>query len=175
MRREQIHSWLQSVVVIGLLVIAYVTVWDPARDALMVTVVHPVLTYSAPPDSPATIDLREASGTVRIDLGGENPTGRVSPPAGIRFLLPAVFLILVASSRPYWFLFWGGHVFLAVCVLFWWVVAIRGGSVGAHIASFMEAYIVDAYSLVVPLVVLLGSSSASSKVPSTISSEVGTP
>jgi hypothetical protein len=161
MRREQVHSWVHRSVIIGLLAIGYLTVWSPARDALMGAVVHPVLTCLIPPDSEATVGLHEASGTVRIDLGDESPSGRIPPPAGIRFLLPAAFLILVASSRPYWLLFWSGHVLLTTCVLLWWVFAIRYGPIGAHIASFMSAYIVDAYSLVIPILAV----SSSGKVP----------
>lgn len=76
-------------------------------------------------------------------------------PVGVIFLLPALLLVAVYPSRPFWLWLLGYHVVLGVVSAF--VFALGVGYVEAAFAvyTFSRTYLAEAVSLVVPLLLLL--------------------
>lgn len=82
-------------------------------------------------------------------------------PAGITFLLPALFLITLAPQRLYWLWFWGGHVVIGAIVMGLGAFTVGGVAIAPRVLHFTLAYLVDAYSLFVPALVLVRVEAAS--------------
>jgi len=61
--------------------------------------------------------------------------------------------VLVAPGRPDWLSFGAGHVGLSALAVGGGAVMIGAPGVGAPIVTFVQAYLVDAYSLAVPALV----------------------
>lgn len=130
----------------GLLFVGYWTAWRPARTVVLNQVAVPVLQWSAPTE--AAVQAR--GGPVRIALPGDTETS-VPAPAGIPFLLPALFLIAAFPKRPYWALFWVGHCMLFGLVVASWSAALMQWPGAAVLAGFLQTYGVDLYSIGVPV------------------------
>jgi hypothetical protein len=78
----------------------------------------------------------------------------MAAPAGVRFLLPALILILAAPRRPYWLAFWAGHLLVSAFITLNWWFALQGVGAGVYLADFANGYLVMVYSLVAPLPVI---------------------
>lgn len=131
---------------IVLLFVGYWTAWRPARTVVLNQVAVPVLQWSAERES----DVQASAGPARLTLPSGQERG-LPAPAGVPFLLPALFLVAAFPRKPYWFLFWVGH-----CALFFLIVALWSGALmmwpGAEaVAGFMQTYGVDLYSIGVPV------------------------
>ena len=76
-------------------------------------------------------------------------------PVGVIFLLPALLLVAVYPTRPFWLWLLGYHLALGVASAF--VYALGVGYVEAAFAvyTFSRTYLAEAVSLVVPLLLLL--------------------
>jgi hypothetical protein len=71
----------------------------------------------------------------------------MAAPAGVRFLLPALILVLAAPRRPYWLAFWAGHLLVSAFITLSWWFALQGVGAGVYVAGFTDTYLLDAYSL----------------------------
>jgi hypothetical protein len=149
-----VARWLLRITLAALLVIAYFTVWEAVRNGWGQSVVYPVLSRVAhiSDSHRASPSGRQVSIIRTLDAGGETRFS-VLPPAGVKFLLPAIFLVLVAPTRPAWAYFGAGHLLLSA-------VAIGGGAAliivpqfGEPFLAFVQSYLVDVYSLTVPILV----------------------
>jgi hypothetical protein len=78
----------------------------------------------------------------------------MAAPAGVRFLLPALILILAAPRRPYWLAFWAGHLLVSAFITLSWWFALQDVGAGVYLADFANTYLVMVYSLVAPLSVI---------------------
>lgn len=144
-------AWLHRTVLAGLLVTAYLYAWTPARTAWVTHLAVPVLEHSAPPE--AQVSARPRAHTVRVQA----PSGATltySAPAGVKFLLPGLFLAVFGAARPRLGLFFGGHLFLGGVILLLDAVGVTGVPGGLSLADFVQQYGVDAYSLTMPILVL---------------------
>lgn len=133
-------------VLMGLLFIGYWTAWRPARSVVLNQAAVPVLEWSA--ESPNAI--RASGGPVNITLPNGNETG-LPAPAGIPFLLPALFLIAAFPKRAYWALFWVGHCMVFALMVAAWSAALMEWPGAAALAGFLQTYGVDLYSLGIPV------------------------
>lgn len=130
----------------GLLFVGYWTAWRPARTVVLNEAAAPVLQWSAPTDTA----VQARGGPVRITLPGGMSTS-LPAPAGIPFLLPALFLVAAFPKRLYWLFFWAGHCALFFLLVAAWSAALMGWPGALPIADFLKTYGVDLYSLGVPI------------------------
>jgi len=151
----------------GLLLLVYLLLWSPVRRGIVVHGVYPVLNAAAT-EGEATVTLNTAAGVVRIDVARKKTSsmhsgrdlpefwrGTLAAPAGVKFLLPALFLVVLAPGRPYWLYFGAGHLVLGGLALGSGVVLLHAPTYGEPLLRFVQSYATDAYSLGVPALVLI--------------------
>lgn len=148
-------SWLQRFIIVALLSASYLTAWSPAKSELMVSVVYPTVITVTPLEHHGRIRLHEAAGTIRFFYRGDIRTLKVPPPAGARFFIPALFIVLMRPFRPYWFYFWLGHFLVSASIIALAWIGLRSVTSSIYGALFVQAYVVDAYSLLVPMLILI--------------------
>lgn len=151
-----------------LLLVAYVFAWRPAQCKIMKSAVHPALAAVVPEEADASVAFRPASATVRIHTP-DNPvqsSGTMAAPAGVKFLLPGLIIVLLAPCRPYWMYFWIGHLLIGGVILLGWTLTIQGLDAAVFLPIFVRSYVVDAYSLVFPVLIWVRSGEAQEKIPS---------
>ena len=73
-------------------------------------------------------------------------------PAGVRFLLPALFPPVVAPRRPYWLVLWAGHYGLALLSLAALALGLWGVAAGFAVHAVASRYLVDAFGLGVAVI-----------------------
>ena len=147
-------TWIVRLVAATLLVVAYFTAWQSVRTGWSDSVVYPALSaLAASSDTHRVVASAQRVVVVRKQASGGTARFAVAPPAGIKFLLPALFIVLITPLRPYWLYFATGHMVLSA-------IAVCGGAIlilmpgGADLfLVFVQSYLVDAYSLIVPVIV----------------------
>jgi hypothetical protein len=146
-------AWLHRSLLAGLLLATYLFAWTPARTAW--THGTAALFEHVLPAAHA-VSARASAHTVRIQHS--NDTGiTYRAPAGIKFLLPGLFLVLIAPVRPRLFLFLGGHLGLGLLTMILILAAARGCPGGLAVARFLQSYGLDTYSLAVPVLLMVRS------------------
>jgi hypothetical protein len=103
-------------------------------------------------DAEATVTARPAAHAVRVQMSADDRF-RYRAPAGVKFLLPGLFLVVIAPARPRLWAFFGGHLALGALALGLGAGGIAGLPGGVALARFVQTYGVDAYSLAVPTLV----------------------
>lgn len=145
-----------------LLLSAYLWLWRPARTWLTQHAARPLLTSVATLSGDATRATRFAvrSGNIPrvlrvVPLPSEEVEERQGAsflaPAGIRFLLPALFLIAAFPRRPYWVWLWLLHVGAGIAALAVLAAGVGGWSGGLVAYRFWNGFALDLFSLLVPL------------------------
>jgi hypothetical protein len=121
---------------------------------MLTGVANPVLQRVALGSPDASVHLNRSAQVLRIQYGPER-TDRTSvpAPAGVPFLLPALFLCILAPRRPVWLFFLLGHVGMSGLVVISWAVALQGSGLAIHVAQALGSYGIDAYSLMIPALV----------------------
>jgi hypothetical protein len=143
-------AWLHRAALAGLLLAAYLWGWTPARTAWVEHGAAPLLTMVSPPD--AAVTARPAAHIVRV-TPADGDAMTYTAPAGVKFLLPGLFLILIAPARPRLGAFFGGHLGLGALALGLAAAGLAGLPGGLGLAGFVQTYGVDAYSLAVPTII----------------------
>jgi hypothetical protein len=142
-------AWLHRAGLAGLLLAAYLWAWTPARTA-WTDGSAALLTRAAPTEVDVT--ARPAAHTIRLS-GADASEARYTAPAGIKFLLPGLFLLLIGPARPRLWAFFAGHLGLGALALGLTAAGLAGLPGGLGLAGFVQTYGVDAYSLAVPVFV----------------------
>ena len=133
----------------------YLYVWSPyGRPAVLQRVEAPLLERVASPSWTITVAPDAHRLSLSPPSSAPSPVPSASPrsirrtaPAGVRFLLPALGLVLLAPGRLYWLALWGGHVALGLLGLGFLVLGVAGLPVGFVLHDFTTAYLIDAFSL----------------------------
>jgi hypothetical protein len=136
----------------SLLVVSYFALWQPARDVWMSSIVYPVLARSAA--GSAEHSIHQAGRRVQVTHGAATQSPEryaLAPPAGVKFLLPALFIVAIAPYRPDWVLFLAGHLVLAVLITSAFAGFVVGAPILGELGKVLQTYIKDAYSLIVPI------------------------
>jgi hypothetical protein len=133
----------------------YLFCWQPVRTVLLRDVAYPALQQAAAGTAyvaayqpgPQTVGFR----SVQPDTPAPPTLPR---PSGVRMLLPALLLVALRPTRLVWLGFAGGHLALYTA----WTAALTFGlavaPVGFSAARLIGQYLIDAYSLGVPALVV---------------------
>ena len=140
-------SWLHRTILAGLLLTAYLYAWTPLRTQW--TKMATVILQEAAPAS-QTVTARPDAHTMQVSASDGGDTISYRAPAGVKFLLPGCFLLLLAPARPRLGSFWAGHAGLGLLTVATATAGLAGLPGGLGLASFIQQYGVDAYSLAVP-------------------------
>lgn len=146
---DALPSWIHRLVLGGLLLTAYLSAWTPARTAWTEHSAA-LLTRATPAET--TVSPRLSAHRIRLS-STDGPSTRYTAPAGVKFLLPALFLLLIAPTRPRLAVFFAGHLLLGALALGLLTAGTAGLPAGLGLARFVQTYGVDAYSLAVPVFV----------------------
>lgn len=101
--RPPIRAIIVRVLLIGLFVGSYVTVWRPVRDWASAHVMAPLLAevdtprarqYTVSGERPRAIEIRSAPGSKSV--------ADMAAPTGLLFVIGSVFLLALYPTRPYW-------------------------------------------------------------------------
>lgn len=131
-----------------LLLVAYVGVWgDTARIAYVDHIARPVLSAAGAEAPSYTVHLRPAARTLSVTDASGQPVAQQHAPAGVPFLLPALFLVLWAPMRRYWIGLWGAHIALAILGLLALAAGLALHDAAFLIQRFLSAYVVDVVSI----------------------------
>ena len=137
------------VLLAGLLLGAYFYAWRPYGRTTAVRSVAVPLCRAATAASAGSWTVRARPGRRRLLLrspSGDRSLGWTAP-AGVRFLLPALGLVLVAPRRLYWLGLWGGHVVLGTLGLALLCLGMVAGDGWLVLYDALTQYLVDAFSL----------------------------
>jgi hypothetical protein len=143
-------SWAHRTVLAGLLLVTYLFAWTPARTAWTRTAAT-VLDRA----TPAATKVSARPDAHVISLQPENePSFAYTAPAGVKFLLPGLFLLFIAPPRPFLGAFFAGHLALGGLTLGLAAATLAGLPGGLGLAGFVQSYGVDVFSLGVPVFIL---------------------
>jgi hypothetical protein len=151
----RLRRWGEAGVLVGLVLLFYFLAWRPVRGVIAHKVAAPVLQEAARIEG--GVGRAEARGrrvTIVVPHGEESERGVYPAPAGVVFLLPALFIAGIAPRWPYWLFFGLGHILLSGITLIFWCLALAGWPAGAEVAAFTNRYVSAAYSIGVPVLVL---------------------
>lgn len=151
--------WLTGALLAALMAVAYVVLWRPARAYVTQQVVYPAFAalqteraqrFRLVPAGPRAIEVTWAHSSLAVP--GEVPPAYQAP-AGILFLLPALFLIAAYPHRPYWVYFALWHVVLGTLSFTAIYVGIGWSGWGFAAHAFLLRYFIPATSLGAPALV----------------------
>ena len=150
------------------LLAAYVAVIRPVREVVAQHVAYPVF---------AAVDTERSAGFEVVQPGRRPeavfvyPAGEVPPPdahpaegpepaiwtapAGVIFLLPAMFLLAAFPARPYWLYLLGYHVALGVGTVLLFALGIGWAAWAFDAHQFARTYVSEGVSLTIPLLLFL--------------------
>ena len=154
-------SWTLRAVVLPLVVVAYMTLWQPIRSHWGPDVALPLLQAVTEGSDTSSVSIRGRSVLVQFTIGADKAAPEaldrspknltLPPPAGIQFLLPALFIVGFLPHRPTCAFFFLGHVGLSGVVLLTCAGGLLGLPLTPWIAGFTQEYLIDIYSLTVPI------------------------
>jgi len=144
-----IRAVVRRALLVALLLGAYVYGWRPyGRPASVHALAAPLL-RSVVAGAPRPWEVRPRPGGHRLTLaaGDGAPSIGWTAPAGVRFLLPALGVALLAPRRPYWLVLWGGHLLLGGLGLLFLCLGVTTGAFWFLLYDGLTQYLVDAFSL----------------------------
>lgn len=146
-----VFAGLKRAVLIGLLVLAYVGAWRPARSWLAHQVLYPAFS-SIETERADEYRLRKAPLGVAAH-STDRRTRRFRVPVGILFLLPALILVLLFPDRPYWLYLWLYLVALGGLGGVSFGIGLGWTSWGFHLQAILTGHFRTATSLGAPVLV----------------------
>lgn len=102
-RRPTVRAIVVRVLIVGLFMGGYVTVWRPVRDWASAYVMAPLLAevdtprarqYAVSGERARAIEIRPAAGT--------DPVADMAAPTGLLFVIGSVFLLALYPTRLFW-------------------------------------------------------------------------
>ncbi len=161
-RTVEKHPRLWGVFLAGLLFVSYIVAIRPAREAFAQHVAYPVFA-AVDTERSRTLDVvqpeRRAEAVFVLPKGEElapNIKGIVwAAPAGVIFLMPAMFLIVAFPTRPYWFYLLGYHAVLGLGTIALFALGIGWFPSFFDVHEFARTYVSEGVSLTVPLLLFL--------------------
>ena len=156
MSTRDCSQWGTATVLAALLVAAYVAVLRPARVILTCHLSYPSL-EAIETERAQRFRIKLRDGNLSIGLRSSTPSvaaGSFRAPAGILFLLPALFLVAFFPYRPYWLYIGGFHLVLGALQLGAVVMGLGWTDWGFTLNRFLNGYLIQGGSLAVPILAL---------------------
>lgn len=142
------------------LFIGYIGALRPVREMLAQHVAYPIFAAVDTPRS-AGFDViqpqRRAEAVFVVPAGAQSDDERVvwAAPAGVIFLLPAMFLIAAFPTRPYWLYLLAYHGVLGMSTVVLFALGIGWLPAAFDVHQFARTYVSEGVSLTVPLLLFL--------------------
>ena len=153
------HPRLWGLVMAGLLLASYLIVLRPAREWTTQHVAYPVFAAVDTPRAQTftvAIPDRRPEAVFAIPEGaGEESRIVWAAPAGVIFLLPAMFLIAAFPLRRYWLWLLAYHVGLGATTLVFFALGLGWIPAAFDLHQFARTYVSEGVSLTVPLLLFL--------------------
>lgn len=176
-RAVERHPRLWGLALAGLLLVGYVVALRPARLWTAAHVVYPLLQQvrtdradafqlvqiARRPDAVFALPREVHPSNADAYIRAEEPP-QWAAPVGVIFLLPALFLVALFPTRPYWAYLLAYHVVLGVVALGVFAVGLGWWAPAFKAYTFARTYMAETVSLVVPLLLALA---AGATAPST--------
>ena len=151
-RSSTAANWTLRLALMTLLVISYFMLWQPVRNAWGPILVYPALSEVAKDRAGVNVAV---SGRVvniaRVLDEKQRQSYSLPPPAGVKFLLPALFIVAIAPGRWEWGRFFAGHILLSVVIAIAFAGFTAVSPTFGYIGRGIQTYVVDAYSLGYPI------------------------
>ena len=112
------------------------------------------------PDAVYAIPRARADGRDPRQLAREGGTAEWSAPVGVLFVLPAMFLVFVFPTRPFWLVLLGYHLIVGAVSLGVFAVGLGWFEPAFQLYLFTRTYLTESVSLVVPLLLYLAAKGA---------------
>lgn len=154
------HPRMWGVAFAFVLLAVYVVALRPAREALAQHVAYPVFA-SIETERSQQFDVvqpgRRAEAVFVLPVGAETDDDRIvwAAPAGVIFLLPAMFLIVAFPSKPYWLYLLAYHAVLGITTIALFALGIGWSAAAFDVQQFARTYVSEGVSLTVPLLLFL--------------------
>lgn len=159
-RRVERHPRLWGAAFALALLAAYVGVIRPVREAVAQNVAYPIF---------AAVDTPRAQGFDVVQPGRRPEAVFVVPagtdpedhpivwaaPAGVIFLLPAMFLLATFPTRPYWLYHLAYHAVLGLGTIVLYALGIGWIPAAFDVHQFARTYVSEGVSLTIPLLLYL--------------------
>lgn len=143
-----IRALALRVLLAGFLLGTYLYAWSPyGRTAAMrasAAVLHRV---DAGTSSSWSIRVRPEGHRLTLQPPSESRSYGWTAPAGVRFLLPALGVALLAPRRLYWLGLWAGHLALGALGIALLCLGVTAGEWWFVLYDGLVQYFVDAFSL----------------------------
>lgn len=142
------------------LLAGYLVVLRPVREVVAQQVAYPIFA-SIHTSRSAQFDVvqpgRRAEAVFVLPRGAETDDERVvwAAPAGVIFLLPAMFLIAAFPTRPYWLYLLVYHLVLGMSTIVLFALGIGWIPAAFEVHQFARTYVSEGVSLTIPLLLFL--------------------
>lgn len=137
------------------LVVGHAWVWQPIREVVAALVAGPLLRWVASDAVVSAVVVPAGARYVELlRVGGQSVTYDV--PGGLFFLIPGVFLALVAPRRWYWLMLLVALLGLGVLDFLAVVAGAAWGHAGFVAHEFVRHYMIRPLSIGIPLVLVYG-------------------
>ena len=175
-QRVERHPRLWGFAFAALLLAAYVVVLRPAREAIAQHIAYPIF---AAVDTPRSAQFDVVQG--RSEAVFVLPAGSVTDeepiiwaaPAGVIFLLPAMFLLVAFPTRPYWLYLLAYHLVLGLSTVVLFALGIGWIPAAFNLHQFARTYVSEGISLTIPLLLFLAGKAEQIRREDTGEGEVG--
>ena len=175
-QRVERHPRLWGFVFAALLFASYVVVLRPAREAIAQHIAYPIF---AAVDTPRSAQFDVVQG--RSEAVFVLPAGSVTDeepiiwaaPAGVIFLLPAMFLLVAFPTRPYWLYLLAYHLVLGLSTVVLFALGIGWIPAAFNLHQFARTYVSEGISLTIPLLLFLAGKAEQIRREDTGEGEVG--
>lgn len=164
------RTWLVGAAAMIGLAVLYAFVLRPVRPLLTRFVAVPVFT-AVDTDRARSFDIREGRGGITVEAVRAGADGEVdqrvnwTAPPGVLFLLPALFLVAVFPTRPYWAYLLAYHVGLGVVQVLVFAAGLGWSDAMFEVFRFSQTYVSETVSLVVPALLYIAGSARSAQGP----------
>ena len=158
-QRVERHPRLWGIAFALLLLVAYIIAIRPVREGVAQHIAYPIF---AAIDTPRSSQFDVVQPASRGEAVFVLPAGVAeaepiawSAPAGVIFLLPAMFLLAAFPTRPYWLYLLGYHLVLGLTTVVFFALGIGWLPAAFDLHQFARTYVSEGISLTIPLLLFL--------------------
>lgn len=127
---------------------AYVYAWAPYGRTAATMAGAAALRRAVPDSHPQwSVQIRPEGHRLTLQSPSASRSIGWTAPAGVRFLLPALGVVLLGPRRLYWLYLWEGHLVLGALGIFFLALGVATGAFWFVLYDALTQYLVDAFSI----------------------------